>query len=544
MHKKQRLILPFLVISLLTAACLPEEEAAPTAAPDTPASTATATVVETLTPTITPTPQPRLDTLVAYGPELEQFPSGVNPLTGLRVEHPELLDLPPVIVSISNMPATARPQAGTSFTPWIFELFIGEGASRFLGLYYGEIPRRIPNPPGACPVNQETFQSGETWIGNRVWLDENRDGRQDPWEAGVGGICADLLEAGRGEVLETTSTSSNGYYGFNLDRAGNYRVRFRIPEPYTFTTPNLGNDDEDSDADLLSGETQVFAPDGVETHHDAGLILTEMPPQTPSPADIAPERTYVGPIRSGRLTYNEIHFMFPNSCLVYASAGDGIRQVLEGCEIIFGENPEISPNTALLDTTRLLELAQESRVPNQPVNYSGNLISEVPPGGGQPAASLWTYYHSYTQALWGYDSLSGAYLRQTDDADGKGVFHPDSDRLTGRQLGYENVILLLAEYQRVRYLQYNVPFEQGLQGYAYLFRDGQVYPIRWSTANREWEKRSGMRRPVHFTDANHNPIPLKPGKTWICLMNLGSALNDLGDGHWQAEFAPPYDPRD
>jgi len=520
---------------------------------------ASATLTLVPTPSATPTPQPggvvppvrnaagtkpaaqpRL-TPIVFGPDQEQFPLGVNPLTGLRVQDPSLLNMPAVLVSISNMPITARPQAGTNFASWIFELFIGEGTSRFMGVFYGETPRRIPNATGDCPVNTINSIPAQNQVGNRVWLDENEDGIQNPWEAGVGGICVSLHDSASGKLLQSTSTDSNGYYAFNItSQNSGYTIGFLIPSAYKFTLPNVGNDDEDSDVDPASGQTAPFTVSHDESI-DAGLILTG--PVTPSysASDIAHERTYVGPIRSGRLTYNEFFKMFPGSCLIYASAGDGIRQLLHGCEIIFGERPNESPNTALLDVSRMRELAEKNKIPNQPVNYSGHLFDQNPPAGGLPAVSLWTYYHAYTQTLWEYNPLSASYLRQTDDADGKGIFHPDTDRLTGRPLAFENVIVVLADYQVVRHLQYDVDFHYGLEGWAFLLRDGQIYKIRWSTANRAWEQKTGLRRPIHFIGADKQPFPLKPGRTWISIMTINSVMKDLGGGKWQAFFVMPDD---
>ena len=65
----------------------------------------------------------------------------LNPLTGLPVENPENLLLPPALVSVTNFPPTARPQAGLSFSPIVFELFIGDGMTRYLALFYGDYPR-------------------------------------------------------------------------------------------------------------------------------------------------------------------------------------------------------------------------------------------------------------------------------------------------------------------------------------------------------------------------------------------------------------------
>jgi hypothetical protein len=428
-----------------------------------------------------------------------------------------------------------------------------------MGVFYGDYPRRIPNITGDCPVNETIFQPGEeAWVGNpallrgnRVWLDENADGLQNAWEVGIGGVCVSLLDAD-GNTLATTSTDSNGYFGFAAPKSGDFELQFGISAAYSFTTPNVGNDDDDSDADPSTGRTALIhngeagsgrRPEPVEGW-DAGLMLN-MPlaaTSSPHPNDIAPERTYVGPIRSGRLTYEDFRKMFPASCLVFASAGADILPQLDICEIVYGEHPEISPNTALLDVARMRQLAERSKIPGQPVNYSGNLFAANPPSGGSLASSLWTFYHAYTQTLWQFDPVSGKYLRQTDDADGKGLFHPDTDRLTGRQLAFENVIILLADYKIYRHLQYDVDLRYGLEGWAFLFRDGQMYKIRWSTANREWEQKTGLLRPIHFLGNDKQPFPLKPGRTWISIMTLNSTINDLGNGKWQAFFVVPNDP--
>jgi hypothetical protein len=548
----RRFILPWLLLGLLTSTCAAPNEGAPavptreTIAPIlTPVSTATASPTQppATSATLQPTPQPRL-TMLPSGPDLENFAPGLNPLTGLRLQDPSMLDLPAVLVSISNMPPTARPQAGTSFAPWIYEMFIGEGTTRFMSVFYGDLPRRIPNATGDCPVNSTIFQPQGNWIGNRVWLDENKDGIQDPWEAGVGGICVSLIDDASGKRFASVSTDSNGYYAFDgttLLKSNGYTLEFKIPVAYQFTTPNVGNDDSDSDAEPATGQVQLRYNGETDDSWDAGLVLVTPPPPTYSPADIAPERTYVGPIRSGRLTYNDFVHTYPASCLVYASAGAGIREQLEGCEIIFGEQPGVSPNTSLLDVSHLKELAQKSKVANQPVNYSGHLFNTAPAAGGLPATSLWTYFHAFTQSFWQYDPVSGAYLRQTDDGDGKGIFHPDTDRLTGRQLAFENVVIILADYQVFRHGQYDIALCCGLEGYAFLFRDGQIYKVRWSTNNGAWEKKTGLRRPLHITGVDKKPFPLKPGRTWVSIMTINSVVKDLKDGKWQALFAMPND---
>jgi hypothetical protein len=507
----------------------------------------TSTPTKTETPFSTATSQPHLSP-ITYGPEADDFPSNINLLTGRAVADPSLLKFPAVLVSISNMPVTARPQAGPGFAPWVYELFIGEGTTRFLNVFYGDFPRAIPNVGGGCEVRDEILRPQGQWIGNRVWLDENGNGQQDSWEVGVGGVCVRLLIPNNGEVLAETTTDSNGYYAFESPVV-DAMIQFVRPDSYQFTKADIGDDDRDSDAGS-SGETKTFQAHSSASFWDAGLILLEQPPATSSPVvtGTPPDwfilsEAYVGPIRSGRLTYNQIGGMFPNSCLVYASAAWDIGERLDSCEIVYGVD-KTTPNSALLPVTRLQELAKESLNPRQPVNYSGNLFSDTVPPGGQPASAIKVFYHSYTQSAWEYDPVSGTYLRWTDLADGNGTLLPATDRLTERQMSFENVIVIFAEHNRFRHNQLEINFRLGQKNIAYLFRDGQVFKILWSTENRAWEKETGLVRPMHFTDARGDLVALHPGRTWIHIVTPFSSVTDQGNGSWLVQFVQPYDPED
>jgi hypothetical protein len=535
-------------VSLLALVILAACSSAPQITPTSTAMQAiilSSTSTSTSLPSPTSTPQPRL-TPIAHGPELEQFPADVNPLTGLSVYDRSLLKLPAVLVSISNMPFTARPQAGLSFASWVYELYIGEGATRFMNVFYGEYPRSIPDIHGGCKVREQIIDLQGNWIGNRVWLDENANGQQDAWEIGIGGICVRLLDAVSRNVLEETSTDSNGYYVFEAVDVDTI-IQFERSKAYQFTRANIGDDDRDSDANT-DGETQIIPANSSASFWDVGLILSGGTIATPDPEATAtpwyiPNVDYVGPIRSGRLTYNQIGHMFPNSCLVYASAAWDIGEMLDACEIVFGVD-KTTPNSALLPVSRLRELAEENLNPRQPVNYSGNLFSDAVPQHGKPAHDIHVFYHSYTQSGWRYDPISQTYLRWTDLADGTGTLIPATDRLTQRQMSFENVVVIFAEHHRYRHNQLEIDFTLGQKNYAYLFRDGQAFRIFWSTENREWEKKTGMVRPMHFVDGQGNPVPLHPGRTWIHIVTPYSSVAEEESGKWLVQFVQPYDPED
>ena len=62
----------------------------------------------------------------------------INPLTGLAVDDPNLLNRRPVFIVVSNFPRAGRPHAGLSFADIVFDYYIGAGTDRFLAVYYGQ----------------------------------------------------------------------------------------------------------------------------------------------------------------------------------------------------------------------------------------------------------------------------------------------------------------------------------------------------------------------------------------------------------------------
>ena len=351
------------------------------------------------TPPSTPTPNP--SGTQPLGPD--QFPSGVNPLTGLPVSDPRLLSLPPALISVTNFPVSARPQAGLSFASYVFELFIGKGMTRYLALFYGEYPKELPPSDGSSAVT--------------------------------------------------------------MDQAA------------------------------------------------------------------------IGPIRSGRLPYQTLRTLY-NGFLVMASASSEVRSQLSNSTNIFGSDND-NINSALIDVTRLESIAQ-ANVTGKSQNLTGNQFNPNPPASGEDANSLWVFYNFYNQIMWEYDPASGAYLRSQDQADGSGKFYPSTDRLTGQQLAFENVIVFVVEHKPLNGDKTLIDLDMlYTRNKAYLFRDGKVYPILWSTVNGEYEKKTGQMRPVRFEDAKGNPFPLKPGNTWVEIVDLSTTLTEPQPGQWKARFYAP-----
>jgi hypothetical protein len=344
-----------------------------------------------------------LPTAQIIGPD--SIPPGVNPLTGLTVEDPGVLRFPPALVSVANFPISARPQAGLSFSPYVFEMYIGEGMTRFLAMFYGEYPH----------VNEAN-----------------------------------------------------------------------------------------SDADGIA------------------------------PVDNA----NIGPIRSGRLPYESIQKLY-SGFLVMASAYRAVSEKLGFATNIYGSD-EDDINSALIDVSKLQEIAEASQANRQNMNLTGNQFSSQEPSGGKAADHLWIFYNYLNQVDWRYDPTLGSYLRFQDEANGSGSFIPSTDRLNKTQLAFENIILLFAKHTVLNSEGTLIDVELLYTGnVAFLFRDGLVYPIYWNTLNGDYEKSSGLLRPIRFTDRSGNPISLKPGQTWVEMVDLTTTFEEIESGVWKARFYAP-----
>ena len=343
----------------------------------------------------------------------------INPLTGLPVSNPANLTLPPALVSITNFPASARPQAGLSFAPIVFETYIGEGMTRFLAVFYGDYP--------------------------------------------------------------VQATTANG---------------------------------------------------------------------NQSAAKQASQDATIGPIRSGRLAYEKIRRQY-NGFLVLAGGYQGVLQNLRDYTNVYGSDGA-NVNSAMIPVSRLEEIAKANQSKLDASALSGMSFDAQAPQG-KAGTVLWLPFSYKNQVFWRYDAASGAYNRYQDKADAK-TFVQATDRLNSEPLTFENVIVLFAEHQKISDTIYDLNLRYINRAPALLFRDGKMYEIFWTTANSEYEKKTGQLRPIRFIDAQRNPFPLKPGQTWIETVTPASryfetvdsqSYLDLvkkqqpGSGIWAVKFMAP-----
>ena len=300
-------------------------------------------------------------------PEPEQ---SINPMTGLPVDDPGVLQRRPLLVSISNFPPTARPQAGLSFASHVYSTFIGFGMNRYVAVFYGDYAEHL----------QEIFAN-------------------------------------------------------------------RLAE---------GNNDD-------------FA---------------------------------IGPVRSGRVAFEDIKNQYPHALLITAGASPEVLSQLSNQVSVFGSDDE-SVNSTGVGANALGQLA--SGYPVDPLKYESLEFETAPPEGGESAEFVRIIYNYLNQNGWEYDPGSRTYLRSQDQADGSGELTPTIDKLTGEQLGFENVVVLWAKHSYLSPTVVQINLSYVWDQFGLLYRDGQVYEIKWSTRNGK----------LMIYDGEGAPVPLKPGKTWF-----------------------------
>jgi hypothetical protein len=131
-------------LAILLALTLTGCASLPTAAPIlTPLATINAPVSTAPNPTmaasatLVPSPSPTgSEASAALGTD-------TDPLTGLKVSNPNLLNRRPMAIKVENIPRADRPQFGLSFADVVYEYYTEEGASRFIAVYYGQDAQQV-----------------------------------------------------------------------------------------------------------------------------------------------------------------------------------------------------------------------------------------------------------------------------------------------------------------------------------------------------------------------------------------------------------------
>ncbi|MBP9759194.1 hypothetical protein KBD45_05860, partial [Candidatus Dojkabacteria bacterium] len=114
--------------------------------------------------------------------------------------------------------------------------------------------------PNTIETNTEPIPSEPTIpgkIGNKVWIDTNRDGIQDEGEAGSAETLVYLIDMTSNTIQTNTTTSQLGEYIFENINPGNYEVQIAIPETF-ITSPFQAGGNRETDNDFIYEQQSAF----------------------------------------------------------------------------------------------------------------------------------------------------------------------------------------------------------------------------------------------------------------------------------------------
>ncbi len=235
---------------------------------------------------------------------------------------------------------------------------------------------------------------------------------------------------------------------------------------------------------------------------------------------------HVGPIRSLRLVDFELTRIF-RTLTVYSGVSEGTLEILRGdawmrqhayggespCPALcrFPESGKPLEYTLFGDTTAIREHIDTLDKDTAPQPVYGMAFSETPPANGVPINAATIAYRS-TPVRWDYDADSGRWLRTQDNEP-----HYISET-SDVQVNTANIMIIEDDHVEQPYVSEgywgpaNYAFSVNLigSGRAYLLRDGQYFEGRWQRETRE--------DPLSYVDLEGNPLPFKPGNTFIQLV--------------------------
>ncbi len=249
----------------------------------------------------------------------------------------------------------------------------------------------------------------------------------------------------------------------------------------------------------------------------------------------------VGSVRSARLLDLEIPAMF-KSILAFSGASGGLKQRFRESDIFsqiispdFGvpvgdqgsasfyrvpEEGKAVEHTMFTNTPTLWQYAADELGYSGRQDIKGWVFSDEAPPGGQPVTRISVpYAPGSIVSEYAYDAGRGIYLRSING-------EPHREELSDEQLHFDNVLVVYAFHIETDILEdtwggghYSIQIQIWDQGPVRIFRDGLMFDGKWVRPQR-WDL-------LRFVDGNGNPMPLKPGNTFIQVVPLDFEI-DIG----------------
>ena len=137
----------------------------------------------------------------------------------------------------------------------------------------------VPETSVVPKLNECTSPVATAQLGNFVWFDADRNGKQDNGESGLKDVRVELYS--NDTLIESTVTDVNGAYGFSSLEAGEYSLKFVVKTGWSITVQNADgvSDELNSDADRTTGKTLPLTLNDADKNFDvdAGMYITPKP---------------------------------------------------------------------------------------------------------------------------------------------------------------------------------------------------------------------------------------------------------------------------
>jgi len=259
------------------------------------------------------------------------------------------------------------------------------------------------------------------------------------------------------------------------------------------------------------------------------------------------DSSQVGPIRSARLVDAQLTRLYQG---IFAYAAADPNAVFPALDKWLGKRAinaapatcpalcDIGPHSiysVFTDTSRLIKYSSEKlSIPMERPDLDGMAFSTIAPISTQPANQVGVIFNAWDIGIWQYNQATELYDRwiETVDSNNNVGMVPLTDRQTGQQLAFSNVMIVFVTYRELAPTLHEIMLWDNQKGSrAVLFRDGRAYEGTWKTTSND--------HPIEFFSLQGQPLRFKPGATWMILAGNNSSLQSSSPGQWEMHFALP-----
>lgn len=252
----------------------------------------------------------------------------------------------------------------------------------------------------------------------------------------------------------------------------------------------------------------------------------------------------IGPVRSGRLVDAQLGQLY-QGLLGYGNADPQVDDVLvealgdraisfneAPCPAMCGESTH-SATGVFANSAALVDYALGIGVDNTQPDLRGMYFEEEIPEGDASGEQLRVEYADFSIMAWRYDPEAEAYALWMEKATENGLdLALMTDRNNDKVVVFDNLIVMYAEYIEYAPSLHDIVLQGAVDTQpALLFRDGRLTYATWRVPESE--------RPIIFETHAGDPLPLKPGRTWVVIVGQQSRTLQPAGGQWEIFFGLP-----